>query len=148
MTLKEAYKQWSQQKENHDLFVKTREIFGRVWSSTPFNLECSNYSDTDLATYLLNSKSTYVDKVKATSVMVHVLRFGLYGISPGFSVKSILDIYNNCNNKPLDEEKKDNKSKPDIFKPLKYKKLVYMRFIPNYLYIFLPNMLQEIITIS
>jgi len=86
MTLKEAYKQWSQQRENHDLFIKTKDVFGKVWSSTPFNLECSEYQDTDLAKYLLNSKSTYGDKVKATSVMIHILQFGLYGISPKFSM--------------------------------------------------------------
>lgn len=117
MTLKEAYKQWSQQKENHNWFIKTKEIFGKVWSSAPFNLECSNYSDTDLATYLLNSKSIYGDKVKATSVIISVLNFGL-GKACGFTMSDVLSIYNNY--KPQEEEKKDNKPKPDIFKPLKY----------------------------
>lgn len=97
MTLKEAYKQWSQQKDNYLLFIKTKNLFSKVWSNLPFHLECSEYTETKLAQELFLSKESYENKVKAISVMVHVLKFDL-GDKLKFNHQSVINLYTNYQN--------------------------------------------------
>lgn len=106
MTLKEAYKQWSQQKDNYLLFVKTKTLFSKVWSNLPFHLECSEYNETKLAQELFLSKEQYENKVKAVSVMVHVLKFDL-GDKLKFDHQSIIKLYTNYQNQSESIQKKE-----------------------------------------
>lgn len=118
MTLKEAYKRWSQQKENQSLFTATKSTFNKVWSKLPFWKECSDYTEDMLANTLsrLSLKYTRADKVKASSMLIHIIEFGM-GVSCGFSYSSIVSKADEIVTKPKEEPKKKNQ---DIFKPLVY----------------------------
>lgn len=73
MNLRQAYDGWSQQSQNKQLYVKTRDAFRRAWFTLPTNKPCSWYTKDVLALALAETRVVESDKVKAASVMVHVL---------------------------------------------------------------------------
>ena len=73
MNLRQAYDGWSQQEQNRTLYVKTREAFRKAWFALPTNKPCSWYTCDVLALALAETHVIESDKVKAASVMVHVL---------------------------------------------------------------------------
>ena len=73
MNLRQAYDGWSQQEQNRQLYIKTRDAFRRAWFTLPTNKPCSWYTKDVLALALAETRVVESDKVKAASVMVHVL---------------------------------------------------------------------------
>ncbi len=73
MNLRQAYDGWSQQSQNKQLYVKTRDAFRRAWFTLPTNKPCSWYTKDILALALAETRVVESDKVKSASVMVHVL---------------------------------------------------------------------------
>ncbi len=77
MTLQEAYQAWQQQLEeqgNRSLYVKTRTAFQKTWFALPTNKPCSYYTRDILASALRSVTVPDEYRVRATSVMLHVLR--------------------------------------------------------------------------
>lgn len=76
MTLKEAYEQWGKLKERQTLYIKTRNAFMQVWKKLDFSIPCKEVTLAVLREALAKRGPVYAeDKVRAASVMVHVLTF-------------------------------------------------------------------------
>lgn len=76
MTLKEAYEQWGNLKERQTLYIKTRNAFMQVWKKLDFSIPCKEVTLAVLREALAKRGPVYAeDKVRAASVMVHVLTF-------------------------------------------------------------------------
>lgn len=73
MNLRQAYDGWALQEQNRTLYMKTRDAFRRAWFTLPTNKPCSWYIADRLALALAETKVIESDKVKAASVMIHVL---------------------------------------------------------------------------
>ena len=72
--------------ENRELYVKTRDAFRKAWFSLPTNKPCSYYTRDVLGEALAASREIESNKVKAASVMVHVLDFANWA-EPKFNPK-------------------------------------------------------------
>ena len=76
MTLKEAYEQWGNLKERQTLYIKTRNAFMQVWKKLDYSIPCKEVTLAVLREALAKRGPVYAeDKVRAASVMVHVLTF-------------------------------------------------------------------------
>ena len=94
MNLRQAYDGWSQQSQNKQLYVKTRYAFRRAWFTLPTNKPCSWYTKDVLALALAETRVVESDKVKAASVMVHVLTWANFAEpkwnpKPDFETKDV-----------------------------------------------------------
>ena len=86
MNLGQAYQGWQQQSQNRDLYVKTREAFRKAWFTLPTNKPCSYYTKEVLGTALAETREIESNKVKAASVMCHVLTWANWA-EPKFNPK-------------------------------------------------------------
>lgn len=94
MNLRQAYDGWSQQEQNRQLYVKTRDAFRRAWFTLPTNKPCSWYTKDVLALALAETRVVESDKVKSASVMLHVLTWAnfaepKYNPKPDFEIKDV-----------------------------------------------------------
>lgn len=94
MNLRQAYDGWSQQEQNRQFYVKTRDAFRRAWFTLPTNKPCSWYTKDVLALALAETRVVESDKVKAASVMIHVLTWAnfaepKYNPKPDFEIKDV-----------------------------------------------------------
>ena len=94
MNLRQAYDGWSQQEQNRQLYVKTREAFRKAWFTLPTNMPCSWYTKDVLALALAETRVVESDKVKAASVMIHVLTWANfaepeYNPAPDFKMEDV-----------------------------------------------------------
>ena len=94
MNLRQAYDGWSQQEQNRTLYVKTRDAFRKAWFTLPTNKPCSWYDRDVLALALAETRVVENDKVKAASVMVHVLTWAnfaepKYNPAPSFTTEDV-----------------------------------------------------------
>lgn len=94
MNLRQAYDGWGQQSQNKQLYVNTRDAFRRAWFTLPTNKPCSWYTKDVLALALAETRVVESDKVKAASVMVHVLTWANFAEpkwnpKPDFETKDV-----------------------------------------------------------
>lgn len=94
MNLRQAYDGWSQQEQNRQLYVNTRDAFRRAWFTLPTNKPCSWYTKDVLALALAETRVVESDKVKSASVMLHVLTWAnfaepKYNPKPDFEIKDV-----------------------------------------------------------
>ncbi len=75
MNLDKAYESWGQMSDNRELYYKTKTLFRKIWWLIPTNKPCSYYTLDVLGRALVQANGAQSDKVKAASVMVHVLTF-------------------------------------------------------------------------
>lgn len=75
MTLTEAYEEWGKQRERNVLYIKTRASFKRTWANLNMNTPCEDITFDMLGQALKQAHVVEVDRVRAASVMVHVLEF-------------------------------------------------------------------------
>lgn len=75
MKLDDAYNAWGGQSENRELAQKTKKIFHNIWWLIPTNQPCNYYTLPVLARALQQANGAQSDKVKAASVMCHVLNY-------------------------------------------------------------------------
>ena len=81
MKLDDAYNAWGGQSENRELAQKTKKIFHNIWWLIPTNQPCNYYTLEVLGRALVQANGAQSDKVKAASVMVHVLNYA-HNIDP------------------------------------------------------------------
>lgn len=96
MNLGQAYQGWSQQSQNRDLYVKTREAFRKAWFTLPTNMPCSYYTLEVLGKALAETRVIESFKVNAASVMIHVLTFAAwaepkYNPLPDFTIHELME---------------------------------------------------------
>ena len=96
MNLGQAYQGWSQQSQNRDLYVKTREAFRKAWFTLPTNMPCSYYTLEVLGKALAETRVIESFKVNAASVMIHVLTFAAwaepkYNPLPDFTIHDLME---------------------------------------------------------
>ena len=108
MNLRQAYDGWSKQEQNRQLYVKTREAFRRAWFTLPTNKPCSWYTADVLALALAETRVVESDKVKAASVMIHVLTWANFAEpkwnpKPTFEIKDVTRLIH----LPADELEKE-----------------------------------------
>jgi len=75
MNLDKAYESWGQMSNNRELYFKTKTLFRKMWWLIPTNKPCSYYTLEVLGRALVQANGAQSDKVKAASVMCHVLNF-------------------------------------------------------------------------
>lgn len=75
MNLDKAYESWGQTSDNRELYFKTKTLFRKMWWLIPTNKPCSYYTLEVLGRALVQANGAQSDKVKAASVMCHVLNF-------------------------------------------------------------------------
>jgi len=108
MNLRQAYDGWSQQEQNRQLYVKTRDAFRRAWFTLPTNKPCSWYTKDVLALALAETRVVESDKVKSASVMIHVLTWAnfaepKYNPKPDFKTEDVTRLIH----LPADELEKE-----------------------------------------
>lgn len=108
MNLRQAYDGWSQQEQNRQLYVKTRDAFRRAWFTLPTNKPCSWYTKDVLALALAETRVVESDKVKSASVMIHVLTWAnfaepKYNPKPDFKLEDVTRLIH----LPADELEKE-----------------------------------------
>lgn len=108
MNLRQAYDGWSQQEQNRQLYVKTRDAFRRAWFTLPTNKPCSWYTKDVLALALAETRVVESDKVKSASVMLHVLTWAnfaepKYNPKPDFKLEDVTRLIH----LPADELEKE-----------------------------------------
>lgn len=108
MNLRQAYDGWSQQEQNRQLYMKTRDAFRRAWFTLPTNKPCSWYTKDVLALALAETRVVESDKVKSASVMLHVLTWAnfaepKYNPKPDFEIKDVTRLIH----LPADELEKE-----------------------------------------
>jgi len=94
MNLRQAYDGWSKQEQNRQFYVNTRDAFRRAWFALPTNKPCSWYTKDVLALALAETRVVESDKVKAASVMLHVLTWAnfaepKYNPKPDFKTEDV-----------------------------------------------------------
>lgn len=94
MNLRQAYDGWGQQEQNRQLYARTREAFRKAWFTLPTNKPCSWYTKDVLALALAETRVVESDKVKAASVMLHVLTWAnfaepKYNPAPDFKMEDV-----------------------------------------------------------
>lgn len=75
MKLDDAYNAWGGQSENRELAQKTKTLFRKMWWWIHTNKPCNYYTLPVLARALQQANGAQSDKVKAASVMCHVLNY-------------------------------------------------------------------------
>lgn len=75
ITIQEAYDEWSQQDGSKEFAIKTRNVFKNTWKHLDMNIPCSDVTLAKLHEACNQAPGLPADKIKAASVMVHVLRY-------------------------------------------------------------------------
>lgn len=75
ITIQEAYDEWSQQDGSKEFAIKTRNVFKNTWKHLDMNMPCSEVTLAKLHEACNQASGLPADKIKAASVMVHVLRY-------------------------------------------------------------------------
>ena len=96
MNLDKAYESWGQMSDNRELYFKTKTLFRKMWWLIPTNKPCSYYTLEVLGRALVQANGAQSDKVKAASVMCHVLNFAHIAQpddnpKPAFGFQDIVD---------------------------------------------------------
>ena len=78
MNFRQAYDGWSQQEENRQLFMKTKEAFRKAWFTLPTNKPCSYYTKEVLGKALSETRVVDSMKVNAASIAVHILNWAAW----------------------------------------------------------------------
>lgn len=102
MKLDDAYNAWGGLSENRELAQKTKTLFRKIWWLIPTNKPCNYYTLPVLARALQQANGAQSDKVKAASVMVHVLNYA-HNVDPEGNNKpdfTFSDIVNFEGSKP------------------------------------------------
>ena len=100
MNLDKAYESWGQMSDNRELYFKTKTLFRKMWWLIPTNKPCSYYTLDVLGRALVQTNGAQSDKVKAASVMCHVLNFAHTAQpddnpKPAFGFQDIVDYTGN-----------------------------------------------------
>ena len=75
MTIQEAYDKWSEEKDVKTFAIKSRQFWNRAWKKLDMNIPCS---EAKMPVLLMALQAVSLDKetvVKASSVMVYVLKY-------------------------------------------------------------------------
>ena len=75
MTIQEAYDEWSEEKDVKTFAIKSRQFWNRAWKKLDMNIPCS---EAKMPVLLMALQAVSLDKetvVKASSVMVYVLKY-------------------------------------------------------------------------
>lgn len=75
LTLKEAYRLWGEQVQFKQLYHRTMVAFKDTWAILDLDKPCCYYSLEILGEAIKKGRGIYQSKVKASSVMQHVLQF-------------------------------------------------------------------------
>lgn len=112
MLLSEAYLLWQKEPENMALYRNTKDAFRLTWLMLPTNKPCAYYTKDVLADAMVKTKTMHDFRVKAGSVMVHVLIYAHKKNSdnpmPAFSYNEVLLMVKEM------EEKADKPKKEDV----------------------------------
>lgn len=94
MLLSDAYLLWQKEPENMALYRNTKDAFRLTWLMLPTNKPCAYYTKDVLADAMVKTKTMHDFRVKAGSVMVHVLIYAHKKNSdnpmPAFSYNDVL----------------------------------------------------------
>lgn len=114
MKLDDAYNAWGGQSENRELAQKTKKIFHNIWWLIPTNQPCNYYTLPVLARALQQANGAQSDKVKAASVMCHVLNYA-HNVDPEGNNKpdfTFSDIVNYTGEKEMTGDRSLAENKP------------------------------------
>lgn len=75
LTLREAYKLWGEQGQFQQLYNRTKVSFKDVWAALDLDRPCAYYTLDILGAAIIKGRGLYQNKVKASSVMQHVLNY-------------------------------------------------------------------------
>lgn len=75
MTIREAYKKWSEEEDNRHFAIKTKVAFQQVWVNMDQEVDVTLVT-LDMLRRAINRKAIRPDQASAASVMVHVLNYG------------------------------------------------------------------------
>ena len=108
MTIQEAYDKWSEEKDVKTFAIKSRQFWNRAWKKLDMNIPCS---EAKMPVLLMALKAVSLDKetvVKASSVMVYVLKYAHAQDSkanplPAFEYSDILHQWEGS---PTEDERK------------------------------------------
>jgi hypothetical protein len=116
MKLDDAYNAWGGQSENSELAQKTKKIFHNIWWLIPTNQPCNYYTLPVLARALQQANGAQSDKVKAASVMVHVLNYA-HNVDPEGNNKpdfTFSDIVNYTGEKDAAEQTREKDDRGQV----------------------------------
>lgn len=120
MNLQQAYIGWSQQQQNREHYMKTKDAFRKAWFMLPTNKPCSYYTKQVLGEALAATREVESVKINAASVMVHVLSFAhfaepKYNPEPDFTYSDLMEYTKGpladpakIGKLPVDEDDDDN----------------------------------------
>lgn len=75
LTLREAYRLWGEQEQYRVLYNRTKVSFRDTWAALDLDKPCAHYTLEVLGAAIKKGRGIYQSKVKASSVMQHVLHF-------------------------------------------------------------------------
>ena len=108
MTIQEAYDKWSEEKDVKTFAIKSRQFWNRAWKNLDMNIPCS---EAKMPVLLMALQAVSLDKetvVKASSVMVYVLKYAHaqdYKINP-LPAFEYSDILHQWEGSPTEDESK------------------------------------------
>lgn len=118
MLLSEAYLLWQKEPENMALYRNTKDAFRLTWLMLPTNKPCAYYTKDVLADAMVKTKTMHDFRVKAGSVMVHVLIYAHKKNSdnpmPAFSFNEVLLMVKEMEEKANKPKKEDDDDKDPL----------------------------------
>ena len=108
MTIQEAYDKWSEEKDVKTFAIKSRQFWNRAWKKLDMNIPCS---EAKMPVLLMALQAVSLDKetvVKASSVMVYVLKYAHaqdYKVNP-LPAFEYSDILHQWEGSPTEDESK------------------------------------------
>lgn len=118
MLLSEAYMLWQKEPENMALYRNTKDAFRLTWLMLPTNKPCAYYTKDVLADAMVKTKTMHDFRVKAGSVMVHVLIYAHKKNSdnpmPAFSFNEVLLMVKEMEEKANKPKKEDDDDKDPL----------------------------------
>jgi len=118
MLLSEAYLLWQKEPENMALYRNTKDAFRLTWLMLPTNKPCAYYTKEVLADAMVKTKTMHDFRVKAGSVMVHVLIYAHKKNSdnpmPAFSFNEVLLMVKEMEEKANKPKKEDDDEKDPL----------------------------------
>ena len=108
MTIQEAYDEWSEEKDVKTFAIKSRQFWNRAWKKLDMNIPCS---EAKMPVLLMALQAVSLDKetvVKASSVMVYVLKYAHaqdYKVNP-LPASEYSDILHQWEGSPTEDESK------------------------------------------
>lgn len=118
MLLSEAYLLWQKEPENMALYRNTKDAFRLTWLMLPTNKPCAYYTKDVLADAMVKTKTMHDFRVKAGSVMVHVLIYAHKrdpeNPMPAFSFNEVLLMVKEMEEKANKPQKEDDDEKDPL----------------------------------